>query len=211
MGQHSEGGNKLMASPKIKNSVGDWKAGFKGIVKPTLYEVAIRGTGWGNAQRTMRDVEKWGDGTHLYRDSVIMCENASFPGAAIGTQPNRIYGPVREFAYERIYSGDIALTFRMDEQMQIRSLLSAWHELINDTNTGDFNYYDDYTADIYVYQYPVKQEGSTRKPIYGIHIEEAYPKSIGEVTLGYDQTNTYSKQTVDFAFRRWRQIPSSEL
>ena len=205
-----------MAAPKIKNSVGDWKAGFKGIVKPTLYEVAIRGRGWGNAQRTMS--KKFGDGglfeqdgTQLLRESVIMCENASFPGAAIGTQPNRIYGPVREFAYERIYSGDIALTFRMDEEMHIRSLLSAWHELINDSTSGDFNYYDDYTADIYVYQYPVKQEGSTRKPIYGIHIEEAFPKSIGEVTLGYDQRDTYSKQTVDFAFRRWSQIPSSEL
>ena len=128
-----------MAAPKIKNSVGDWKAGFKGIVKPTLYEVAIRGNGWGNAQRTMR--AKFGDdGTQLFRDSVIMCENASFPGAAIGTQPNRIYGPVREFAYERIYSGDIALTFRMDEEMHIRSLLSAWHELINDSTSGDFNY-----------------------------------------------------------------------
>ena len=85
-------------------------------------------------------------------------------------------------------------------------LIEAKESKIKITSTDlDIIYFEEITA------LEVKQEGSTRKPIYGIHIEEAYPKSIGEVSLGYDQTNTYSKQTVDFAFRRWRQIPSSEL
>tara|TARA_R110002167_G_scaffold280534_1_gene486103 strand:+ start:11 stop:628 length:618 start_codon:yes stop_codon:yes gene_type:complete len=205
----------MSASPKLPHSVNEWKAGFRGIVKPSLYEVMITGNGWntvlGNAgldQATTREL-------------IVHCESAKFPGSAIGTQPNRIYGPVREFAYERIYSGDISLTFRMDESMNLRRIFDRWHSLIYDSQSGDFSYYDDYKADILIFQYPTKQAESTaggatslpdaRKPIYGVRVNEAFPKSIGEIELGYDQTNTYMKQDIDFAFRSWEEIPLSEL
>ncbi len=205
----------MSLSPKLPHSVGDWKANFRGIVKPTLYEAVVLGNGW-NAV-----LDAAGHDQQATRELIIHCENAKFPGAAIGTQPNRVYGPVREFAYERIYSGDIGLTFRMDENMTIRKLFSVWHDLIHNPRTGDFSYYDDYTADILILQYPTKQAESTangttslpdaRKPIYGVHIQEAYPKSIGEIELGYEQRDTYMKQEIEFAFRRWVEIPSSEL
>jgi len=197
-----------MGSPQLPNSVSDWKAGFRGIVKPHLYEVVFAGPGWNTVLQASNADQS------TTRELIIHCEAAKFPAGSLGTQPNRVYGPVREFAYERIYSGDLGLTFRMDEEMGLRTIFENWHNIIHDRQSGDWAYYDDYTCDIYVFQYPAQQsDGETRdkKAIYGVRVEECFPKSLGEVEVGYDQRDTYMKQEVEFAFRRWQEIPRSEL
>ena len=193
-----------MGSPQLPNSVNDWKAGFRGIVKPHLYEVVFAGPGWDNVLQVS------GTDQQATRELIIHCEAAKFPAGSLGTQPNRVYGPVREFAYERIYSGDLGLTFRMDEEMGLRTLFENWHQIIHDRRSGDWAYYDDYTCDIYVFQYAADQK-ENKKAIYGVRIEECFPKSLGEVEVGYDQRDTYMKQEIDFAFRRWQEIPRSQL
>ena len=71
--------------------------------------------------------------------------------------------------------------------------------------SGDFGYYNDYRADILVYQYPA-QGGTKNGPIYGVRCTDAYPKSIAPLEVAYDQTNSYMRQTVDFAYRTWEEI-----
>ena len=207
-----------MPSPKIPNKLSEFKSNFHGYVKPSLYEVAFMGRGYQAALGLME-----GTPTEV-RDILMLCEQARFPGSAVSTQPNRVYGPVRELAYERIYSGDLSLTFRMDKDMLLRTFFSTWQEVITSKITGDFGYYDDYKADCEIYAYPNKQafSGSNtlfgsivkglriKNPIYGLRIKEMYPKSIAEIELGYEQRDTYMKQTVEFAFRSWEEIPADE-
>ena len=193
-----------MGSPQLPNSVNDWKAGFRGIVKPHLYEVVFAGPGWNTVLQASNADQS------TTRELIVHCEAAKFPAGSLGTQPNRVYGPVREFAYERIYSGDLGLTFRMDEEMGLRTIFENWHNIIHDRQSGDWAYYDDYTCDIYVFQYAGNQK-EDKKAIYGVRVEECFPKSLGEVEVGYDQRDTYMKQEVEFAFRRWQEIPRSQL
>jgi hypothetical protein len=224
-----------MASPKIKNNLSDFKSNFFGVVKPTLYEVVIMGNGYHNAINSINhgpsDIfqipfNSRGMGTKLL---TINCEVASLPGAAFSTQPNRIHGPVKEYPYERLYSGDLSLTFRLDHEMWLRKFFSAWQDLIyqnkpNQTNpvAGDFEYQDVYSGQIEIYQYPTKQkaenaeipmrqEEDNDKPIYGIRMYDVYPKAIGPIELGYASVDTYSKQTIEFAYRNWEEIPSDEF
>ena len=208
-----------MPGPRIAHNLDEWKSSFTGYVKPSLYEVTFAGNGFANVFNVWRQAMNW-DGEDL-KQLTVMCEIASFPGEALSTQPNRIYGPVREFAYEKLYSGDLSLTFRMDSVMNMRRFFSSWQELIFESDTGDFAYYNDYAGEILIYQYPTKQAesssgGTTSLPdrrgrIYGARVTGEYPKSIGAVELGYEQRDTYMKQTVEFAFRRWEEIHPNEL
>tara|TARA_Y100000593_G_C4299910_1_gene332769 strand:+ start:426 stop:1040 length:615 start_codon:yes stop_codon:yes gene_type:complete len=204
-----------MPGPRIPNNVSDWKSSFRGYVKPSLYEVTFSGTGFANIFNAWRQEFQW-DNEDL-KKLTVMCEAASFPGEALSTQPNRIYGPVREFAYEKLYSGDLTLTFRMDDVMNIRRFFTSWQAMVARHDTGDFAYYNDYVGEILIYQYPNQQKlpgsslGNIDNPIYGARVLEAYPKSVGPVEVGYDQRDTYMKQTVDFAFRKWEEIHYLDL
>lgn len=185
---------------------------FRGIVKPSLYEVAF--VVGGGFQQALSDS---GLQTNDNREFTVLCEAASFPGESVSTQPNRIYGAVREHAYEKLFSGDLQLTFRMDPAMNLRKFFTNWQKIIHNPETGDFGYYDDYVSEIQIYQYTNEQAASNnfvgtelknRKPVYGVRLEECFPKTLGPIEVGYEQQNTYMKQTVDFAFRRWLEIPN---
>ena len=186
----------MAQAPKLPNSLQTFTGQHKGLVRNHTYEIIIAGPGFEAANADI--------GLDA-RNLTILCENAQFPGSAVGTQPNRIYGPVRELAYEKIFSGDLSLTFRMDKEMRLRELFNAWQKVIHDPETGDFGYYDDYRAEILVYQYPA-QGGTENGPIYGVRCTDAYPKSIAPLDVAYDQTNSYMRQTVDFAYRTWEEI-----
>lgn len=229
-----------MPAPKLPNNLSEWKSNFFGYVKPSLYEVAFSGTVWTEMQR------KSGAGSEVSKLVTRNCEVVALPGTAVSTQPNRIYGPAREMPYEKLYAGDLQMTFRMDESMYLRTFFNFWHDVIHDKVTGDFNYSNHYTSDILIYQYATQQAETQQKnrqdhsassenqfyekppnqfqlqleldpvadylqkPIYGVRLIECYPKLIGEIELGYAQNDTYMKQTVDFAYRKWEEIPSDE-
>ena len=218
-----------MASPKIKNSLNEFKSNFFGVVKPTLYEVVMMGSGYENTINTVNGPA--GSREMSTKLLIINCEGAVLPGAAFSTQPNRIYGPVTEYPYERLYSGDLSLTFRLDQEMWLRKFFNAWQGLIFKdkqsalkipSRAGDFEYSDVYTGEIEIYQYPTKQKASDTqipllpqenndKPIYGVRLFGVYPKSIAAIELGYAAVDTYSKQTVEFAYRNWEEIPADEF
>ena len=225
-----------MPSPKIKNQLSEFKANFFGILKPSLYEVVIMGRGYQSALSELNSgpssmpvripMSSMGMGTKLI---TLNCETAQLPGSGLATQPNRIYGPVKEYPYERIFTGDLALTFRLDHDMWLRKIFTAWQDVIyqhkpnqNNPRAGDFAYQDTYLGEMEIYQYPTKQKASTAevplaqeeddtKPVYGVRLYEVYPKSVGAIELGYASNDTYNKQTIEFAYRNWEEIPADEF
>jgi len=136
------------------------------------------------------------------------CEIASLVGSSMSTSPNRIHGPVREMPYERFYSGDLSLTFRETNTTKVRKFFSAWQDTIYGRTSGNFNYYENYIGSVEIHQY---SDDEQTKSMYGIRLNEVYPKNIHEMSLGYEENNSYQKQVVDFSFRSWDEIPRSEL
>lgn len=225
-----------MSASKIKNSLNEFKSNFLGILKPSLYEVVIMGKGYqaalgklnsdGPSDTFQIPFNSMSAGSKLI---TLNCESASLPGVGVSTQPNRIYGPVKEYPYEKIYTGDMSLTFRLDHEMWLRKIFTAWQDVIyqrtptqNLPFSGDFEYQDEYVAEMEIYQYPTKQKASTAevpmrqeedntKPIYGVRLFDVYPKAISAIELGYGSIDTYNKQTVEFAYRKWEEIPANEF
>ncbi|HIJ10601.1 TPA: hypothetical protein HA278_00960 [Candidatus Woesearchaeota archaeon] len=131
------------------------------------------------------------------------CEVASMVGTSFSSAPNRIHGPVREMPYEKLYSGDLSLTFRENHSAKIRRFFTKWQDLMYVTDSGNFNYYDDYIGNIEIHQYTDGEDESSR---YGIRLNEVYPKNIHEATLGYAVNDSYQTQIVDFSFRSWEEV-----
>ncbi len=78
----------MSEAPKLPNSVSTFLGQHKGLVRNHTFEVTFAGPGYETA------LGEVGLNTSQGRNWTILCENASFPGSAVGTQPNRVYGPV---------------------------------------------------------------------------------------------------------------------
>lgn len=90
-------------------------------------------------------------GTFL-RDMVYLCEVAEFPGRSFMNTDVRYYGPSHKLPFQSQYE-DINLTFVCRNGSLERQFFDDWQLIVNPNNTWDFNYRDDYRANINVYQY----------------------------------------------------------
>ena len=122
----------------------------------------------------------WADAS-LIKNTVMFCDQVQLPGTNFNTSDTRTFGEIRKAPYERLYE-DINMSFYVDTAMTVKLLFDNWMTYIQDPGTRNFNYYDDYTADIVIEVQDVKNQSR-----YAVKLFEAYPKSIGAIQL--DQGN----------------------
>ena len=128
------------------------------------------------------------------RDALLLCDQVQLPGTNFNTTDLRTFGEIRKTPYERLYE-DINMSFYVDTAMTVKLLFDNWMTYIQDPGTRNFNYYDDYTADIVIEVQDVKNQSR-----YAVKLFEAYPKSIGAIQL--DQGNKdVMKLSVNFAYK----------
>ena len=88
----------------------------------------------------------------------LNCESVSMPGRGVSTTPNRIYGPVREMPHERLYSGDLDITFRMGQDMLERRVFEMWLDSIVNPHSDNFTYFNDYKSTVTISQLDEKND-----------------------------------------------------
>jgi hypothetical protein len=133
-----------------------------------------------------------------YRKMMLFCEAVQLPGLNINTTPIRTFGEVREMPYEMNYD-PITLSFYVDGDMIIKGIFDEWVQSVQDINTRNFNYYNNYTSDVV----KIFVEDLTDKPKYIVALYEVYPKTVSPVQMGYDQKDIM-KLSVSFAYKYWR-------
>ena len=154
-----------------------------GFHKPSLYSVSIT--------------------SNALTEENLMAETITLPGRSLATLPRRTFGPQREVAYERLFSGDLDIGFVFKEDNPIRYELEAWMDEIIDPDTNQLN--PDYFG--YVGTIIIKLERASTAgrfvllSSFEMEILEAYPKTINPIQLGYNMNDDYVRQTVSFAFR----------
>ena len=139
---------------------------------------------------------------------IFQTEALAFPGRSIATADYKTYGPVTKIGRESIYA-DMSITFMLTQDMAIREYFDRWLNLIQNDTTYDPNYIDDYAGDIYIGQLSADDQerllaGASGAQFftYAQKIEDAFPTSVGDVTLGHAENNTYGKLLVNFTYRR---------
>src|SRR5687768_10894904 len=114
------------------------------------------------------------------RTILMFCDAANLPGINMSTTPNRTFGEVRETPYEKLFD-NLALSFYVDNSMVVKSLFDEWFNLIQNTNSKTFSYYNDYITKIVITAFDMKS-----RPRYKMQLHEAYPKQMSSISLDYE-------------------------
>lgn len=125
-------------------------------------------------------------------------ETVYFPGRNISSEPQKIAGPVDEIPYESTYSGDLDVAMRVSGNFTERTLFENWMNVVVHPVTQEFQYPDEYRCEIIITALTNEE-----KPIYSVVLTDAWPKTVGRVTVGQGQTDSVALMQVGLAFRKY--------
>ena len=132
------------------------------------------------------------------------CSNISMPEREMTTKEVR-HGnaPARNFVYDMKSSG-ISATFYADKFMRERSYFELWQKsAMSTSSTFNTNYYDDYVANLNIFQLGQFASRQERDDItYGVQLIDCFPSKIGAIDYSHDANNIQTID-VDFSFRYW--------
>ena len=135
----------------------------------------------------------------------LFCNSITMPGHNLKQQTQQFATePAREMVQARSFAGNITATFYLDQNLVVKSWFDKWLELTVNPATHKARYYNEYIGEMSIYQLGGK--GRT----YGIKCEEVYPATIAPIEYSYDNTDSIGLLTVEFAYRRWKEIDNLE-
>ena len=138
------------------------------------------------------------DGTN--RNISLKCNTVNMPGRTVAQiEDNTLMGPSRSFVTGTPTYADITAQFTMlNSNGQDRRFFEAWQGSAVSEADFSVNYYNDYVGQVDMYLLNEKNE---RK--YGIRLQEAFPKVIGDLQLSGDQKNQLATMEITFSYRYW--------
>jgi hypothetical protein len=138
----------------------------------------------------------------ITQDLIYLCETAELPGRGLMNIDLRYYGPSQKFPFQSQYE-DINLTFFCRTSSLERQFFDDWMLAINPTNSWDFNYKDDYSAQIEIFQFgEIASEEGEPEAFYKMTCRNAYPLMVNPqpVTWNDDQVQ---RVIVTFTYDYW--------
>jgi hypothetical protein len=135
----------------------------------------------------------------------LRCESSQLPSVTFETATQKIYGPVEYYPYLKNYN-ECTLTFLVSGDMNEKSFFDTWMELINPSTTYDFPYKMDYATQVVITQYDV-----AGKETYSISLNDAFPVSVNQLDLDWNDTNSVHKLSVVFVYKTWDSTSLSDV
>lgn len=137
------------------------------------------------------------------QELLYMCEVAEMPGRGFMNVDLRYYGPNFKLPFQTQYE-DINFTFLCRNGSFERQFFDDWQLVINPVNTYDFNYRDQYCADIDIYQFSEVAEDSfgTPEAQYMITLHDAYPLLVNPQPMTW-QDDQFQRLVVSFTYTKW--------
>jgi len=155
----------------------------------------------------------------------LWAENITLPGRSITVEETRSVGPIREMPKERVYSGDLDVTFVLLAKQEwtgndnvvsgggLRWIMEIWMDQII-SPTQNVLYYDRLGSNSYTGSMEImllREGGSSSgdnsgeyEVDYHLIANEVFPKTISPVPLSYATPDEYIRQTVSFSFRDYK-------
>jgi len=148
----------------------------------------------------------------MKRNVGMMCNKVTMPSRDINTTPVQLYGPGREMPYSYSFPGSIECSFYGDKFLRQRVFFEEWQKLIYDLGTHDMNYYDDYVGTMDILQLGAFESNDDRDRVtYAVRLYEVYPSTLGSMEYSYGSNDQGVSIPVQFQFRSWYNLTSSEL
>jgi len=135
----------------------------------------------------------------------LFCETTELPGKAVVSTPIKTHGPPVKIPYN-IQLEDVPMVFYVGEDMKEKRFFDAWQSMIGNPNTGDMNYFDEYTTTVRLTQLTENGEDA-----YTLELKNAYPIVMSPLTLSMADGNNIHRLPIVFAYRKWDFIPTHLL
>ena len=137
------------------------------------------------------------------RRMLLFCEKASLPGISFSTVQNRTFGEFREVPYDRLFD-TVQLTFHVDKKMTVKRIFDDWTGMIQNPGNRSFGWYNEYISPL-----TIRIQDLEDKVHYEVTCFEAYPKSVGQISLDAEGKDTMRLE-VTFQYKYWTAVPISE-
>lgn len=140
----------------------------------------------------------------------LMCSGVASPSITFNTaEVKRLgYGPSTTYPLDLKYS-DINLTFLVDSAGRIQNIFHKWIALMMENSDGtDTSYFFEYKS-AYTTQLKIKLLDNSNNKNFIYVMEDAYPVSIGESALMWDQSEVL-RLPVMFKFKKYYAVKAVE-
>jgi hypothetical protein len=147
------------------------------------------------------------------RDLIFFCKNASIPGIIFNSASSEHVAQARRMQPMTVNTEPLAAIFMLDSDHQVLSFFHSWAQNIVNygTSAGSFSevngklpheigYKDDYACRIIIRQYSTNYDVSGQ--YYEVVLDNAYPISIGDVDLAWENNDSFSVLPVSFQYDR---------
>jgi hypothetical protein len=147
------------------------------------------------------------EGAENNSEVTYMCKSAALPASNVGTVELPFRGRVIKVVGDRTYETWTA-TFYMDDAFALRSAYEKWMELTNavDANTAAVDIVNTW-KDIQIDQLdkfggPGAATGTGEmKVLRTYNLVQAFPVSVSQVSVAYDNNDSYEEFDVEFAYQ----------
>ena len=131
-----------------------------------------------------------------------MCKSAALPATNVGTVELPFRGRVIKVPGDRTYETWTA-TFYQDDAFELRSAYEKWIEVTNgvDANTAESNVADIFTNITIDQLDKFKGDKSNLQVIRRYELIAAFPVSVSQVSVAYDNNDSYEEFDVEFAYQ----------
>lgn len=181
-------------------NVSSFVSRFRGGARPSRYDVQLTfPNGTANAKSSFG----------------FLCTAATLPPSTITNIDVPYMGRKIKVAGDRSYMPWV-VTVLVDTDFQVRNAFEEWMEDIvgAETNVGKSgwsnpsNYYSDAIVTQYDTEMPKSADNGNiqARPLKMIKINNMYPTELGEITLGYENSNMIETFQVTFEYNWWESI-----
>ena len=136
-----------------------------------------------------------------------LSDSAELPGRAFMSIDHRYYGPNFKTPFQSTYE-DMQITFLCRTESFERQFFDDWMEIINPTNLWDFNYRDQYRANIDIFQLAEAPDTSGKtapKAVYKWTLWDAYPTTINPQPVSWSDDNI-QRLSVSITYSHWTRV-----
>lgn len=173
----------MAKSSKLKEFIANVKTG--GLMRTSRYSVLMS-----------KPASMGKSGISDVRKLLLFCSDIQLPGLNIITTQNRTFGELREIPYDKSYD-NVNMTFYVDQNMDIKEYFDIWVNSIQNPVTKTFEYYKNYITKIEIYVEDARDDSR-----YLVTLNEAYPKTLSPIQLGYDNKEVMKLQ-VSMNYKNW--------
>ena len=135
-------------------------------------------------------------------DIQILCHTVTLPGKSFSRTEDRIYGVDVQKPFGITFE-PVSLSFYNTNNFKARGFWEKWLEWIQPAGSRNIRYYSEMIGQIQIYHY----SEDVKEPVpgeenYVMTLNEAYPMSIEEVELGWENQDVMDFQ-VQISYKDW--------